>query len=76
MARALDTTKAPELLQQAILALGQPDVELDQPRIMLKQAVATMECCFNSKRYSFGWNIPIGNKNPMHGKGLLSNFQA
>ena len=39
MARALDTSKAPELLQQAILALGQPDIELDQPRIMLKQAV-------------------------------------
>ena len=39
MAQALDTTKAAELLQQAILALGQPDVELDQPRIMLKQAV-------------------------------------
>ena len=39
MAQALDTSKAPELLQQAILALGQPDIELDQPRIMLKQAV-------------------------------------
>ena len=39
MAQALDTLQSSELLQQAILALGQPDIELDQPRIMLKQAV-------------------------------------
>ncbi len=39
LAQALDITQAPKLLQQAILALGQPAVELDQPRIMLQQAV-------------------------------------
>ncbi|WP_433847398.1 tRNA glutamyl-Q(34) synthetase GluQRS [Acinetobacter proteolyticus] len=39
LAQALDITQAPKLLQQSILALGQPAVELDQPRIMLQQAV-------------------------------------
>jgi len=39
LAQALDINKAPELLQQAILALGQPSVELDQPRVMLQHAV-------------------------------------
>lgn len=39
LAQALDITQAPKLLQQAILALGQPAVELNQPRIMLQQAV-------------------------------------
>jgi glutamyl-Q tRNA(Asp) synthetase len=39
LAQALDISKASNLLQQAILALGQPLVELDQPRIMLQQAV-------------------------------------
>lgn len=39
LALALDIKQAPQLLQQAILALGQPAVELDQPRIMLQQAV-------------------------------------
>ena len=39
LAQALDLSKASELLQQAILALGQPNVELNQPRIMLQQAV-------------------------------------
>jgi len=39
LAQALDITQAPKLLQQATLALGQPAVELDQPRIMLQQAV-------------------------------------
>lgn len=39
LAQALDISKAPELLQQAILALGQASVELDQPRIMLQQAI-------------------------------------
>lgn len=34
-----DLTKAPELLQQAIQALGQPQVDLDRPEVMLKQAV-------------------------------------
>ncbi|MFW1952348.1 tRNA glutamyl-Q(34) synthetase GluQRS [Acinetobacter beijerinckii] len=38
LAQALDIHRAPELLQQAILALGQPFVELDQPRVMLQQA--------------------------------------
>ncbi|WP_290014058.1 tRNA glutamyl-Q(34) synthetase GluQRS [Acinetobacter pittii] len=40
LAQALDLSKAPELLQKAILALGQLNVDLDQPRLMLKQAVA------------------------------------
>ncbi|MCE6238130.1 tRNA glutamyl-Q(34) synthetase GluQRS [Acinetobacter pittii] len=40
LAQALNLSKAPELLQKAILALGQPNVDLDQPRLMLKQAVA------------------------------------
>ena len=40
LAQALDLSKAPELLQKAILALGQPNVDLDQPRAMLRQAVA------------------------------------
>ncbi len=39
LAQALDVSKASELLQQAVLALGQPNVELNQPRIMLQQAV-------------------------------------
>lgn len=39
LAQALDFNKAPELLQQAVLALGQPFVELDQPRVMLQHAV-------------------------------------
>ena len=39
LAQALDVSKAPELLKQAIAALGQPNVELDQPRVMLQQAV-------------------------------------
>ncbi|OBY72492.1 tRNA glutamyl-Q(34) synthetase GluQRS [Acinetobacter gyllenbergii] len=39
LAHALDITQASKLLQQAILALGQATVELDQPRIMLQQAV-------------------------------------
>lgn len=39
LAQALDVSKASELLQQAILALGQPNVELNQPRIILQQAV-------------------------------------
>lgn len=39
LAQALDINKASELLSVAILALGQPIVELDQPRIMLQQAI-------------------------------------
>lgn len=39
LAQALDINQAPELLHQAILALGQASVELDQPHIMLQQAV-------------------------------------
>ncbi len=39
LAQALDLSKASELLQQALLALGQPNVELNQPRIMLQQVV-------------------------------------
>jgi glutamyl-Q tRNA(Asp) synthetase len=38
LAQALDIHRAPELLQQAVLALGQPFVELDQPRVMLQHA--------------------------------------
>ena len=40
LAQALDLSKAPQLLQQAIQALGQTHVDLDQPAVMLKQAVA------------------------------------
>lgn len=39
LAQALDINKASELLSAAILALGQSMVELDQPRIMLQQAI-------------------------------------
>ncbi|WP_171458299.1 tRNA glutamyl-Q(34) synthetase GluQRS [Acinetobacter sp. ANC 4910] len=39
LAQALDPTQAPKLLQQALLALHQPAVDLDQPEIMLQQAV-------------------------------------
>ncbi|QER40821.1 tRNA glutamyl-Q(34) synthetase GluQRS [Acinetobacter suaedae] len=39
MAQPLELSKAPELLQHAILALGQPHVDLDQPNIMLQQAI-------------------------------------
>ena len=40
MAQAIDIKHAPELLLQAILALGQSSVEIDQPHRMLAQAVA------------------------------------
>ena len=40
MAQALDLNRAPELLQQAIRALHQPEVDLDTPAHMLKQAIA------------------------------------
>ena len=40
MAQALDLTQAPQLLQQALRALHQPEVDLDSPAAMLKQAVA------------------------------------
>ena len=40
LAQALDLTQAPHLLQQALKALQQPDVDLDKPQNMLKQAVA------------------------------------
>ena len=40
MAQALDLNHAPELLQQAIRALHQPEVDLDTPAHMLKQAIA------------------------------------
>ena len=40
LAQALDLTQAPQLLKQALQALQQPDVELDKPQNMLKQAVA------------------------------------
>lgn len=39
MAQALDLTQAPQLLQQALRALRQPEVDLDSPAAMLKQAV-------------------------------------
>ena len=38
LAHALDLTKAPELHNKP-LALGQPQVDLDRPEVMLKQAV-------------------------------------
>jgi len=40
LAQALDLKRAPELLQQAIRALHQPEVDLDIPENMLKQAIA------------------------------------
>ncbi len=40
LAQALDLKRAPELLQQAIRALHQPEVDLDTPQNMLKQAIA------------------------------------
>lgn len=40
LALPLDLNNAPQLLQQAILALGQLPVDLDQPHKMLLQAVA------------------------------------
>ena len=40
LAHALDTQHAPELLSQAISALGQQPVDIDQPHKMLAQAVA------------------------------------
>ncbi|OAL79863.1 glutamyl-Q tRNA(Asp) synthetase [Acinetobacter sp. SFB] len=40
MAQALDLKHAPELLQQTIRALHQPEVDLDTPAHMLKQAIA------------------------------------
>ncbi|MFH7765552.1 tRNA glutamyl-Q(34) synthetase GluQRS [Acinetobacter sp. BSP-28] len=40
LAQALDLNRIPELLQQAIRALHQPEVDLDTPAHMLKQAIA------------------------------------
>lgn len=40
LAHALDIQNASELLSQAISALGQPPIDLDQPHKMLAQAVA------------------------------------
>lgn len=40
LAKALDPKQAPELLQQALHALHQPEVDIDRPEIMLQQAVA------------------------------------
>src|SRR5690606_2519756 len=40
LAQALDLSKAPQLLQQALSALHQPLVKLDLPCRMLQQAVA------------------------------------
>ncbi len=40
LAHALDIQNASELLSQAILALGQPSIDIDQPHNMLAQAVA------------------------------------
>ena len=39
LAQALDLTQAPQLLAQALHALGQAEVEIDRPEQMLKQAV-------------------------------------
>ncbi|OEY94495.1 tRNA glutamyl-Q(34) synthetase GluQRS [Acinetobacter qingfengensis] len=39
LAQALDLSQAPQLLAQAVLALHQEPIEIDQPAIMLKQAV-------------------------------------
>jgi len=43
LAQALDIQNAPQMLLQAILALGQQPVDLDQPHQMLAQAVAQWE---------------------------------
>lgn len=40
LAQALDLKRAPELLQQTIRALHQPEVDLDTPENMLKQAIS------------------------------------
>lgn len=40
LAQALNIQNAPQLLQQAILALGQSAVDIDQPHKMLAQAIA------------------------------------
>ena len=40
LAQALDLQQAPRLLQQAIYALQQPAVDLDEPKHMLAQAIA------------------------------------
>ena len=40
LAQALDLNRASELLQDAIRALHQPEVDLDTPANMLKQAIA------------------------------------
>lgn len=40
MAQALDPSNASQLLQQALIALKQPFVELDRPAIMLQQAIS------------------------------------
>ncbi|ESK38394.1 glutamyl-Q tRNA(Asp) synthetase [Acinetobacter nectaris CIP 110549] len=40
MAQALDPSNASQLLQQALIALKQPFVELDRPTIMLQQAIS------------------------------------
>ncbi|MCF8999424.1 tRNA glutamyl-Q(34) synthetase GluQRS [Acinetobacter nectaris] len=40
MAQALDSSNASQLLQQALIALKQPFVELDRPAIMLQQAIS------------------------------------
>ena len=40
LAQALDLNCASELLQHAIRALHQPEVDLDTPANMLKQAIA------------------------------------
>lgn len=40
MAQALDPSNASQLLQQALIALKQPFIELDRPAIMLQQAIS------------------------------------
>ncbi|MGY5391783.1 tRNA glutamyl-Q(34) synthetase GluQRS [Acinetobacter sp. NigerLNRRAM0016] len=40
LAQALDPAQAPALLQQALQALHQPEVDIDRPEVMLQQAVA------------------------------------
>ena len=54
MAQALDLTQASQLLQQALVALKQPTVELDTPSNMLKQAIAQwdLQCIPHSTELS------------------------
>jgi glutamyl-Q tRNA(Asp) synthetase len=71
LAQALDINQAPELLQQAILALGQSAIELDQPRIMLQQAVQQWD--INRILKAFISQVLIYNKKPCIDRAFIRN---